>query len=306
MIFSNATESKLTRIGVFYDGNYFSHVSNYYLYQHERKARISIAGLHQFIIAEVSKLEDAVNRHCRIVDAHYFRGRLSAHEAQSRNSLYSERAFDELLMREGIVSHYLPLVKGGEKGIDVWLALESFELAIHKRFDVVVLIAGDGDYLPLIRKINTIGARVMVLGWDFSFTDDQGNERTTRTAQTILDEATYPILMNTTIDDRSRKTDPLVNNLFFTPKKQQTQSAYQPEKTEEDSSGENCKGHIVTIGKGFGFIKPNTRGENLFFYFTDLENIDFNSLAVGDEVTFVRSTNEKGLCAKKIYKHLSA
>ena len=41
--------NNLTRIGVFYDGNYFLHVSNYYNYSHERKNRLSIAGLHHFI-----------------------------------------------------------------------------------------------------------------------------------------------------------------------------------------------------------------------------------------------------------------
>jgi len=58
-------------------------------------------------------------------------------------------------MREGVVTHYLPLTQSagrviGEKGIDVWLALEAYELAIYKRFDVSVLIAGDGDFLPLV------------------------------------------------------------------------------------------------------------------------------------------------------------
>ena len=29
-------DGKLTRIGIFYDGNFFFHVSNYYHYHHER------------------------------------------------------------------------------------------------------------------------------------------------------------------------------------------------------------------------------------------------------------------------------
>ena len=40
-----ALDGKLTRIGIFYDGNFFFHVSNYYHYHHERRARISIGGL---------------------------------------------------------------------------------------------------------------------------------------------------------------------------------------------------------------------------------------------------------------------
>jgi cold shock CspA family protein len=299
---SVSNESRLTRIAVFYDGNYFSHVSNYYLYQHHRKTRISISGLHQFIIAEVARSEDALSRHCRIVDAHYFRGRLSANEAQSRNALYRERVFDEVLMREGIVSHFLPLYGGGEKGIDVWLALEAFEQSIHKRFDVVALIAGDGDYLPLIRKINTLGTRVMVLGWDFSFTDDQGNERTTRTAQSILDEATYPILMNATIDDRSRKSDAIVNNLFVPQKPERSQAAVAGTSLDRYATPGKGEGSVVNLNNGYGFIKPNVKGDNLFFHYTDLEDVDFNSLAVGDKVAFELSKNDKGPCAKHIYR----
>ncbi|MCD6262251.1 MAG: NYN domain-containing protein [Deltaproteobacteria bacterium] len=292
-------EGKLTRIGVFYDGNYFSHVSNYYMYYHLRKARISIPGLHQFLIAEVSKAEDSIARHCRIVDAHYFRGRLNASEAKSRDALYRERVFDEVLMREGIITHYLPLSGDGEKGIDVWLALEAFELAIYKRFDVSVLIAGDGDYLPLIRKLNTLGTRVMVLGWDFTYTDNNGNTKTTRTAQTVLDEATYPILMSTVIDDRSRKSDPIIENLFFVPKTQKkgiNQDNILP------SDGNTKVGVICNLKEGYGFIKPDKGNENLFFHYTSMLNDDFNELSDGDRVEYEDSVNDKGPCAIKVRK----
>jgi uncharacterized LabA/DUF88 family protein len=141
--------NNLVRIGIFYDGYYFYKVSNYYKYEHSRKARISISGLHDFIryeIASILKIEDI--RHCQIIDAHYFKGRSSAKEMGEK--VQSERIFEDILMRENIVTHYLPLRYGEnngwqEKGIDVWLALEAYELAIYKRFDVLVLVAGDGD-----------------------------------------------------------------------------------------------------------------------------------------------------------------
>ncbi len=41
--------------------------------------------------------------------------------------------------------------------------VEAFELAIYKQFNVLALIACDGDYVPLVRKLNTLGTRVMVL-----------------------------------------------------------------------------------------------------------------------------------------------
>ncbi|MEZ5172126.1 MAG: NYN domain-containing protein [Bacteroidia bacterium] len=167
----------VVRIGVFYDGNYFLHVSNYYNYFHERRRRISIAGLHHFIRQQIAE-EMAVDVSlCHVVDAHYFRGRMSAYEASQRgNQLYNDRLFDDVLMSEGVVTHYLPLrTRGGrkeEKGIDVWLALEALELTWMKKYDVLVLITSDGDFVPLIRKVNTLGTRVMVLSWDFEYTDD--------------------------------------------------------------------------------------------------------------------------------------
>ena len=173
--------SRLTRIGVFYDGNYYFNVSNYYLYQHSRKARLNISGLHQFIIKKVAELEGTEERYTSIVDSHYFRGRIKSKDAPDKEALFKERSFEDILINEGITTHYLPLVANQEKGIDVWLALEALELAIYKRFDVIVLIAGDGDFLPLIRKLNTIGTRVMLLAWDFKFTYN-GVERNTRTA----------------------------------------------------------------------------------------------------------------------------
>ena len=42
---------------------------------------------------------------------------------------------------------------GMEKGVDVSLALETLELAIFKQFNILVLIASDGDYVPLVRKL---------------------------------------------------------------------------------------------------------------------------------------------------------
>ena len=204
----------LTRIGVFYDGNYFLHVSNYYAFNHHRRARIDVAGLHEFIKRRVAEREGCEQRHCQIVDAHYFRGRLRAQDAEGRDLLLKERIFDDILSREGITNHHLPVGPYGEKGIDVWLALEAYELTIYKRFDVVVLIASDGDFLPLVRKLNTIGTRVMLLGWDFKFVDRNGQDRETKTSQMLLEEASYPILMHQEIEDRSLQKDPLINGLF--------------------------------------------------------------------------------------------
>ena len=212
--------SNLLRIGVFYDGSYFYHVSNYYFHTHSRKARISISGLHNFIKKEVSNVTNRDEKFCQIVDAHYFRGRLSAQESDEKNQLLGERIFEDVLMKENVITHYLPLKidrysgKPKEKGIDIWLALEAYELAIYKRFDVLVLIACDGDYVPLVRKINTIGSQVMLISWDYSYTDPNGAIRETKTSQQLLEQVSFYVPMHSKIDARGSDKEYHINALF--------------------------------------------------------------------------------------------
>ncbi|MEE4177556.1 MAG: NYN domain-containing protein [Bacteroides sp.] len=282
-------KSPLTRIGVFYDGNYFLHVSNYYNYVHPRKRRLSIAGLHEFIRQQVAAEDGGDYNLCHIVDAHYFRGRISAQEASQRgNQLYYERVFDDILMSEGVVTHYFPLKnfygKREEKSVDVYLALEAYEIARTGKIDVLVLISSDGDFVPLIRKVNGLGVRVMVLCWDFEFTNDEGQKMVTRTSQHLLEEVSYPIQMHELIDSRLKKNDPLVNSLFV------QEEFNSPTTTDDDDKFnridlEDVKtSEILSLKNGYGFIKyPNN---NLFFHYTDVLNVDFNELLTGDEVEF--------------------
>jgi cold shock CspA family protein len=296
-----ALDGKLTRIGIFYDGNFFFHVSNYYHYHHERRARVSVGGLHAFIRQQVGDCEGTDQRYCLIVDAHYFRGRLRAADAEDRDLLYKERVFDDVLVREGVTTHYLPLSREGEKGIDVWLALEAYELAIYKRFDVVVLVVCDGDFLPLVRKLNTLGTRVMVLGWDFKYVDQNGIERETRTAQVLLDEVTYPVMMHPIIDDRARLKDPLVNGLFV-PRKEFSFGPMiaRPATPATGPTPGAATGVIQALKNGYGFIAPDQGGPNMFFFHEDVEGLDFLDLKVGERVQYALGQNDRGACAKYV------
>jgi len=293
-------DDKLIRIGVFYDGNFFLHVSNYYLYHHERNARISIDGLHTFIKNKAAEYEGVEPHSCTIVDAHYFRGRLPSKIAEERNRLLGERVFEDILLRQNITTHYLPMTSAGEKGIDVWLALETYELAVFKQFNVVVLIAGDGDFLPLVRKLHTIGTRVMLLAWDFKYVGENGEERETKTAQVLLNEATFPVMMSNIIDDRTSAATPLINNLFL-PASQlpRPRPAERPTAAVTDD-GTLYEGIVKKLKEGYGFIEaPQVEGD-IFFFHGDLLDLEFTELQEGDEVEFKMGTNSKGVTAKEI------
>jgi uncharacterized LabA/DUF88 family protein/cold shock CspA family protein len=290
-------QHKLTRIGVFYDGNYFLHVSNYYAYHHELRSRVSIAGLHEFVRHRIAEEEGKDFHHCQIVDAHYFRGRLSAQEASAEgNRLFYDRLFDDILMMEGVTTHYLPVrttYQGyrQERGIDVWMALEAFELSLHKQFDVVVLIASDSDFVPLVRKLHTLGVRVMLLGWDYEYFDEEGRRRSTVTSQYLWEEVTYPIAMEKFIDKDSDENF-AVSRLFVERKKVPVNGSGE-EVTVEVEEGEVKTSTIFSLKDGYGFIAyPQTN--NLFFHFSFLVETDFNDLREGDMVEFTMGKNERG------------
>lgn len=299
-------ERFLSRIGIFYDGNYFYHVSNYYCYGHARKSRLSIPGIHEFIKRYIALQEKTSPAFCQIVDCHYFRGRLPALEAKERQILLNERIFDDILMREGIVTHYLPITRSGEKGVDVSLALEALELTLFKKFNVVVLIASDGDYIPLVRKLNSLGTRVMVLGWDFEYTDENGNTRYTSTSTRLLNEAAYPLRMHDFINGTVRFPDIGPDLLFVNnahDNYQEPAEEYEDELQQEQqpfSDPIRKRGRIVQLRGGYGFISTDVPQKNLFFFTEQLRNCEFNELMIGDLMEYEPGFNDRGECCKNI------
>ena len=331
------SRDQLTTVGVFYDGNYFNHVSTYYKYSHPRRARLSIAGLHRFIRARITgsqldedrspgsrrgpREESHAMRRCQVVDAHYFRGRLAALEAAAKDSLLNERLFEDVLMKEGVTTHSLPLVRRrdqslAEKGLDVWFALEAYEQTLLKRYDVTVLVACDRDYLPLVRKLNGLGGEVMVLGWDFTHTDEMGVERQTVTSVDLLAEATFPLSMHEIIEAADPE-DAFVNGLFVEDGGRHRDVSRAPIAVEESEisteepadeprqqpdRGPALTGTIQTLKEGYGFISTESSAKNLFFSWADLLQVPFDALHVGDKVGYFLGTNFKGECATDVHK----
>ena len=193
--------------------------------------------------------------------------------------------------------------------------LDAYELASYNRFDILVLIACDGDYLPLVRKLSARGVRVMVLGWDFRYTDANGYERETRTAQVLLDNATYPIEMVNLIEERTRNGEVEINSLFVPRREYATVPANGPSNSFPTSvsqvpsyepsvssapEGLEMVGTISALRNGYGFITPAIGGENIFFFHADVVGSEFLDLQLGEKVEYISSANERGPCAKSV------
>jgi uncharacterized LabA/DUF88 family protein len=285
----------ILRIGIFYDGYYFYKVSNYYKYEHEKRSRISISGLHDFIRSEVAGLTNTDIGQCRIIDAHYFKGRSSAKELGEK--VQSERVFEDILMRENIVSHYLPLRFGDnntvqEKGIDVWLALEAYELAIYKHFDILVLVAGDGDYVPLVRKLHTVGTQVMLICWDFSYHNENGDIVETKTSRQLQEEVFFPVHMHQRIEQNNND---YIKELFVTEKFFDKPAVvnYRNDIEPDYEENEEFVSIIFSINpNGFGFIKDEDRN-NIFFHYSRVTNCEFYEMKFGMKVKYTVEEDEE-------------
>ncbi len=284
------------RIGVFYDGNFLLHTSNYYNHIHSVHSRLSIAGLHEFIRHEAAASEGIAPRYCHITEAHYFRGRINAMEASQRGSqLYNDRVFEDILMAEGIQTHFLPLRnlsgKKEERGIDVWLSLEAAEMALLGKIDVAVLIISDTDYVPLLRKLSACGTRVMLLSWEFEYQNDDGARIVTKTSHELLGLASHPLAMHKIIDEGLEAGDPLIGNLFVGSETPYARPA-------EDV---RIVSEVLSLKAGYGFIKY--QNNNLYFSFQDFTG-EAGELEAGDRVEFniVRNPAKNQDVARNVVK----
>lgn len=314
------------KIGVFYDGNFLLHASNYYNYIHPQRRRLCLNGLHDFICQRVAEEEGIDPKRCRVNEAHYFRGRLNASDAAQRGSqLYHDRVFDDILMSEGVHPHYLPLRniygRKEERGTDVWLALEVYEMALRGKIDIAVLVVADTDYVPLVRKLIALGVRVMLISWEFEYINDEGNRIVTKTSHELLNLAHYPVPMQEVIDCGLKQNNQLIMNLFVAnDAKSQGGDAAEEGGEEADETvveaedeftppgragrepGARYTSTILSIKTGYGFIKyPNN---NLFFHSLDVIEGDFSALAPGDEVEFSIDQNDQGQDVAKQVKRL--
>ena len=306
MTAKNEQEQRVVKIGIFYDGGFFHHISNYYRYAHPRKQRISIPGLHDYVRERVAAIEGVAPRCAHVVDSHFFRGRFSAQQTLAREKLYSERLFDDVLMNEGVTTHYLPIQGNSEQGIDVWLSLEAYEFTLLSVYDIRGLIAVESDFVPLARKVISRGTRVMLLGWNFEYTDDVGTLRQTTTSIRLINEVTYPVMMQDVMNDAG---DSSIKQLFvdqgISAREEITKPAAAPAAEgaaapAPAAPSERLKGIICTVKEGFGFIKCPQFPNNVFFHFSARQNCDFDEIMEGDLVLFSVEQREKGPVAKDV------
>jgi CspA family cold shock protein len=92
----------------------------------------------------------------------------------------------------------------------------------------------------------------------------------------------------------------MINNLFLPQRDLQLPAALVSAEVKSEDGANRHRGAILNLLDGYGFIKPEAGGSNVFFFHADVLNRDFNDLQAGQPVDFVLGQNEKGPCARSI------
>lgn len=209
--------AKQMRLAIFIEGAFFVKINTYYRYHHRVKSNMTFNGLFDFLCEEVAFLEGVPAKYCKMVESHWYRGRFSTQQlekkvtdpAQRFKQMVNERKLDDLFMYQGITQHHYPVQynpKTGQMGdaiVSMYLTVDALQMASLDQYDGIVLLAGDSSYLPLLKKVNSIGKKVIIPVWDFEFeteNDNGTNRNVTRTSQALVDESTYPIQMSDFVD----------------------------------------------------------------------------------------------------------
>ena len=201
----------MIRVGFFYDGSFFHRVSSFYKHNSARQAFLSFGGLQEYIRKAVADVMGKELDTVQITESHLHRGRFSITAAKEKSTLETDRFFDQMLMYAGVQPHYLPMDESrdrpAERGVEINMALDIYEMAVQKRIDIAVIFSGNADITPLIRKLHAQGVATMIVGVDLESESDDGKIYTTRTSSHLMDVCTYPMMLSEDIESNLEGID---------------------------------------------------------------------------------------------------
>jgi len=197
--------SGLCRIGVFYDGSYVSYAQRHYYYD-KAVGWLDLRAFHTLVEGFVRGKEPNYPDH-KIVYAAWFQGSFPSAKAAEKQ-LRFDRNLQHDMMHAGIELKYLPMsTSRGEKGVDVALAVDALCLGLSGKVDVVVLVTGDGDFVPLARELFKNGIRVAAAYFNY-----EAKDHPSYASDRLLSTVNYQLDVSSLETDKARLS--VFNSLF--------------------------------------------------------------------------------------------
>ena len=199
----------LCRIGVFYDGSYFTYARRHFYF--DRKIGwLDFKPFHGLLENYIRTKEQGY-AHYRVVYGAWFQGMFGVNDADEKQ-LRTDRNLYHDLMHAGIDPKFMPMPQSGsnEKGADVALAIDAMQVGLEGKVDITVLVTGDADFVPLTRALMKQGVRVMAAYFEYEQGDHKSfiNER-------LLNVVNYSMNVNDMEKDKDFKA--IFKGLFRRP-----------------------------------------------------------------------------------------
>ncbi len=192
-------DKSICRIGVFYDGSYFTYARRYFYF--DRKIGwLDFKPFHGFLENYIRTKEQGYT-HYRVVYGAWFQGMFGAGQADEKQ-LRTDRHLYHDLMHAGIDPKFMPMPQSGanEKGADVALAIDAMQVGLEGHIDVAVLVTGDADFVPLVRALMKQGVSVVAAYFEY-----QQGEHKSFINERLLNVCNYVLNINDMEKDKDFK-----------------------------------------------------------------------------------------------------
>jgi uncharacterized LabA/DUF88 family protein len=202
-------DRSLCRIGVFYDGSYFTYARRHFYF--DRKIGwLDFKPFHGLLENYIRTKEQGYT-HYRVVYGAWFQGMFGVSDSDEKQ-LRTDRNLYHDLMHAGIDPKFIPMPQSGssENGADVALAIDAMQVGLEGKVDITVLVTGDADFVPLARALMKQGIRVMAAYFEYEHGDHKSfiNER-------LLNVVNYSMNVNDMEKDKDFKA--IFKGLFRRP-----------------------------------------------------------------------------------------
>jgi uncharacterized LabA/DUF88 family protein len=203
-------DKSLCRIGVFYDGTYFTYAQIHF-YANKKLGWMMFTPFHSVIEGFIREKEQGYFNY-RVVYAGWYQGLFTSGQSNDhQRRVERNRHID--LMHAGIEPKYVPMSQTqGEKGVDIAMAIDALQVGLEDKIDIAVLVTGDGDFVPLVRALMKNGVRVAIAYFEYESEKGKSfaNER-------LLSVSNYSLNINEL--EKDRKNQGLFRGLFRQPEK---------------------------------------------------------------------------------------
>ncbi|MFW9828414.1 MAG: NYN domain-containing protein [Candidatus Thorarchaeota archaeon] len=130
------------------------------------------------IQADYEKLKNLITRGRKLAGIFLYEGVVYPITPEKRNW------YNELQNRSGYIvkTSYDKIVKTGaiEKKVDIKIAIDVISFAYEDKYDTAVLVTGDGDFVPVIKKVKRLNKNVELWAFRYSLANALKDNLTSR------------------------------------------------------------------------------------------------------------------------------